>query len=56
MMPTIVALSTWDVMSNNHALTDRKLLNSATTLDNRTSQLMSQDYGRSRLLYNLENI
>jgi len=44
------------MMSNNHTLTNRKLLNSATTLDNRTGQLMPQDYRGSGSLYNLENI
>jgi hypothetical protein len=55
-MLAIVTLSTWDVMSNDHALTDRKLFNGTTSLDNRTSQFMPQDYRGSGSLYNLENI
>jgi hypothetical protein len=55
-MPTIVTLSTWDVMRNDHALTDRKRLNGAATLNNRTSQFMSQNYRGHGSLHNLENI
>ncbi|GHO92104.1 hypothetical protein KSF_021520 [Reticulibacter mediterranei] len=55
-MPTIVTLSTRNVMSHDYALTNRKLLNSATTLNYRTGQLMPQNYRGSGSLYDLENI
>jgi hypothetical protein len=51
-----MTLSTWDVMSHDHALADRKLLNGKASLDNRACQLMPQDYRGSGSLYNLDNI
>ena len=55
-MPAIVALSTRNMMSNNHTLPRLKLLNGAATLNDRTGQFMAQDDWVRCPLYNLENI